>query len=181
MSCNWLAVFTLLVLLCPSIGCNSSQSGSVGYSLTWTSGNVDAVPGIDKGSIHIETLKSAAPPLTFAVWTDVDSGSSKGSSGTGFYELTQQSSDGIRLEIRCDTTDGEAATMTIDGSNHDLSDGALFLISTANGKLRVLQIDYDMDEFPTEHGALKTLAKTNQEIREFFGGNNNKDEAAGEP
>lgn len=174
MSCNWLAVFTLLVLLCPNIGCNSSQSGSVGYALTWTSSNVDAVPGIDKGSIHIE--KSAAPPLTFAVWTDVDSGSSKGSSGKGFYELTQQSSDGSRLEIRCDTTEGEAATMTIDGSKHDLSNGALFLVSTANGKVRVLQLDYDMDEFPTEYDALKSLAKTNKEIREFFGGNKNKDE-----
>jgi hypothetical protein len=157
-----------LVLLLPSVGCNSAQSGSAGSALTWTSSNVDAVPGIDKGSVHI--TRSSALPLTFVIWTDVDGGSSKGSSGDGFHELAIQSSEGSRLKIHCDMADAEAATMTIDGREHNLADGALFLISTVDSKVRVLQLDYDLENFPTTQSALKEYAETNEEIREFFGG-----------
>jgi len=125
------------------------------------------VPGIDKGSVEIVTLKSKAQPLTFAVWTDL-TGSSRSRSGTGFYELTQQGHDGVSFEIRCETSDRQTGTMTIDAAQYDLSNGVLFLISALDGKLRVLQLDHDMDEFPTNSSALVTLAKSNQEIREFF-------------
>ena len=176
MSCNRPEVFTVLVVLCSCIGCSRSQSGSATYDLSWTSSSADAVPGIDKGSVHIMTLKSAARPLTFAVWTDMDVGSSVGSEGKGFYELTQQGSDGSRLEIRYESPDGEAGTMTIEGVDHDLSDGALFLISAAGEELRVLQLEYDMDEFPTDSSALKTLAEDDQAILEFFtSGNQSED------
>ena len=163
MSCKHLV--TVLVF-CVCIGCGSS-AGTSSQGISWFSDRADAVPGIDVGSVEIVTLTSGARPLTFAVWTDLN-GHSSSRSGTGFYELIQQGSGGISFELRCETFDDQPATMTIDPAQYDLSNGALFLVSALDGKLRVLQLDQDMNEFPTNSSALVTLAKSHPEIRGFF-------------
>ena len=164
------AVFLLLICLA---GCGQEPTvyGTGGSAGSWSSSAADRIPGIDEASVTFITLKAGPPKgLPFVVWSDLangNGGSGNGSAGGASYEGRHSASDGRRIEFRATTTGGNSGSITIAGVNYDLAKGSLFLVSARDDPPRVAQINFDLSGFP-EGDALKALAKSNPQIREFF-------------
>ncbi|MBC8867966.1 MAG: hypothetical protein H8E44_01040, partial [Planctomycetes bacterium] len=77
-------------------------------------------------------------------------------------------SDGRRVEYRCETDNGTVAKFTIDGTAYDSTKGSLFLISTQSERTQVKQLVADVLNFPREAEAIRDYAFDNPEIATFF-------------
>jgi len=88
--------------------------------------------------------------LAIMIWHDfvLDSASSHGPSSTTdpVYraEGYAESKDGHRLDWKAHTTDGKTAQFWIDDVPYDLTDGTLFIVTIANGKLEIAQLQRDL-------------------------------------
>ena len=107
------------------------------------------------------------------IWDDIKgSHEYDGSSSTSDSMFKQrgyaESLDGRRYDYQLQTTDEKTTVFTIDGTEYDLSQGALFLITTKGGTTRIQQLNHDLsDVVPTNEGC-ETFAKQNLDVAEFI-------------
>jgi len=166
------------LLLAASLACagcgkmikaNSFGVGSQG--MTWSDSINDPVPGIDRGSVQVVWLTHGPKPgVALAFWSDLPGERSRGSSDSRQAVFDSQlAGDGnIKVEYHCETTDGQEARITIDGSSFNSRLGALFLISTAEGKTRIRQVKFDAGAIPTDMQKFREFAKSRPDLADFF-------------
>lgn len=113
--------------------------------------------------------------LAAMVWCDREAGggtsgtgSSSPSSATNSYEGRLNIQKGEAVVIACKTTNGVIEHFSINGKEYDLSQGALFLVTTHEGRQDVTQLPQDLKDHPAESAGLKKLAESNKDIREFL-------------
>jgi Flp pilus assembly protein TadD len=79
------------------------------------------------------------------------------------------SGDFCGAACECVTSDGKSGIMRLAGQSYSLADGAFFLISNRDEKLRVLQLRRDLAPIRYEERHFRELAESDEEIRTFFG------------
>ena len=65
-------------------------------------------------------------------------------------------------------TDGVTGSLNIGEIEYQLTDGAVFLISTTQEPPVIERIKLDLSKFPKTQEEITEYAKTNQEIEKFF-------------
>ncbi|HEV3255777.1 MAG TPA: hypothetical protein VG013_02740 [Gemmataceae bacterium] len=113
--------------------------------------------------------------LALAVWCDFN-GSSGGGSGGGVrglgtaaeYQAHVQAADGRRVGWKWLTPDNSGGTLTLDGTDYDLTAGRLFLVSTKGGKAQVRQFRRDLSK--VQPAGLERLAKSDADVAKFVTG-----------
>jgi hypothetical protein len=132
-----------------------------------------AAPPASAGAAVIGKTKAAygiwGDRLAVVIWFDT-SFSSAGLSVEGDAVLYQGMSappEGPRTEWRCRTSDGRTGTIRIGGGHYDLARGALFLVATRGGEIRVSQIDRDLSGLQAGREGLEVLARDVPEITRF--------------
>ena len=107
------------------------------------------------------------------VWSDFQGANSVGgsvSSAHAEYHGRVEHRDGRRIDWKCETSDGTTGTVIINGANYDLTKGRLFLVSTKEGPVRVVQLDRDLSSPASGHSDLERLAKTDEVVTAFVAG-----------
>jgi hypothetical protein len=111
--------------------------------------------------------------LAILIWHDLvlDSASSHNPRSTtdpvSRVEGYAESKDGHRLEWKAHTTDGKTAQFWIDEVPYDLSDGTLFIVTIANGKLEIAQLQRDLSDVqPGREGCL-AFAQSDPDLAGF--------------
>ncbi|MBC8875270.1 MAG: hypothetical protein H8E44_38090 [Planctomycetes bacterium] len=138
---------------------------------SWTIVAEDPIPGIHDGTASVITLRFGPPTgVTVVVWSDVSRSSTNGGTRDdhAFDEGTLLTTDGRRVEYRCETDNGTVAKVIIDGTAYDSTKGSLFLISTQSEKTQVKQLVADVRNIPREAEAIRDYALGNPEIAAFF-------------
>ena len=144
----------------------SPDVGGPSGIITWSSsaGKGNPLPGIDQGSVyHLGTA--------FVLWSDAPGGGG-GSSSSSVQGVKCQGSllarDRRRVEFRCETRDAKTGQVTIDGVTYDLTDGNLFLVSTASDRPQVKQLKRGLTELKFERESLEAFGKNDPDIAGFF-------------
>ena len=144
----------------------SPDLGGPSGIITWSSsaGEGNPLPGIDQGSVyHLGTA--------IVLWSDA-SGGGGGSSTSSVQGVECQGSlfarDRRRVEFRCETKDAKTGQVTIDGVTYDLTDGNLFLVSTAGDQSQVKQLKRSLTELKFEREGLEAFGKNDPDIAGFF-------------
>ena len=132
-------------------------------------------------TVHIDdtmaTCYSADDYVCLVVWHDmirhIGSGDGHGSAGVtesaprttirGDYEL----SSGRGFDYICATTDGMSGSMTVDGTDYDLSAGRVFLIQGGQDAVVVTQVAADMTRTGSDQDFLAVLAASDPAIKAF--------------
>jgi len=98
------------------------------------------------------------------VWAETIS-SSSGSSGDGRVQGSLRRSDGksIVLDYRAD-----AGTLNIDGAPHDLANGAVFLLYSAQSPPRVVQLRHGPLQTSDPVKAVNDLGRDDPDVRQFL-------------
>jgi hypothetical protein len=116
--------------------------------------------------------------LAIIIWYDFrgDSGSSSTSSGgdlgspsTYTIHGYAESEDGDRFEWEVETSDGKSARFRIDGRPYDLSQGTLFIVSTADGLADVTQLERGLSGVEPNHTSVAAFARGNAELAPLVG------------
>ena len=156
------------------------ESGCGSGSLSWTRNGSGEVPGINWAFLKTHCRNNR----TVVIWTDLERGFFSSRTGNPFakkcgrpYSSIPREEDwGIAGEIEndpCITYDFSVFDSG-DGKGYinefafDLSDGDIFLISTAGGIVTVRQIDYNLTAISAQD--IQLLASSYPEIRSFFEG-----------
>lgn len=167
---------TCSLLLIVAAGCYRTvppaQPASAGGSMashSWspTVNDTEPVAGIDQA--HLWSWWVGKKPALL-IWTDL-----KGA--TGRSDTTPDGGFVGRLNDIQIKLHGKTKTVTIDGTDYDIANGSLFLISTREEKPVVKQLNRNVAEFDIlkadetgiDNTKLKALAKTDAGIAEFFG------------
>jgi hypothetical protein len=144
----------------------SPDLGGPSGIITWSSspGKGHPLPGIDQGSVYY--LGTA-----IVLWSDA-AGGGGGSSDSDVQGVKCQGSllarDRRRVEFHCETKDAKTGQVTIDGATYDLTDGNLFLISTAGDRSQVKQLKRSLTELKFDRESLEALGKNDPDIAGFF-------------
>lgn len=100
------------------------------------------------------------------IWCDLRGNSGGGASSSG-ADGSVVAAGGRRMDWRCDSADGVAGSVQIDGVPYDLARGNVFLVRTAGERPRVDQLRRDLSkDRPTPDGLL-ALAKEDAVVRAF--------------
>jgi hypothetical protein len=154
-----------------TIGCGAPQPGWGAQSVGWGASNAGTseVPGITTASVSFCRYgeKCAA-----AFWLDGHGGSlgahRENDRNAVHFEGQGVGRDGRTIALECMTADGTTGNARIDGQSFDLSKGALFLISTADGATAVKQLRRDLSALKPDTNALQSTAANDAEVRSFF-------------
>jgi hypothetical protein len=114
--------------------------------------------------------------LFVVVWSDLfydgnaGFGTEAGSSTNGRIEWhsTVKAGDGRAVQLKVGTTDGKAFTVTVNGKEYGLDDGALFLVQTRGASAKVTQVKQDLSALPPTSETWQRLAKESPEVNEFL-------------
>jgi hypothetical protein len=116
--------------------------------------------------------------LLVVVWSDLSSrgarsetGSSTnfaGSSGQTESHSSVKAGDGRTVQFKCATTDGKTWTVTVNGKEYRLEDGALFLVRTRGGSAKVSQVKQDLSGLQPTKETWQRLAKESPEVKDFM-------------
>jgi hypothetical protein len=60
--------------------------------------------------------------------------------------------------------------VTLGGTTYDLAKGGVFLVSTQDGKLSVVQLQHDVSQIKPTVESFESLAKANPDIAAFVAG-----------
>jgi len=148
----------LLVLL---LGCSSKPISPVSQR-TGSTGTL----AIGVTSVWYGTMGNA---VAVVVWSDApgaaggSTGTSSGATGGSGY-IT---SHGQRLEINWQSPDAGTGNVTLGDTPYDLAKGAVFLVSTQDGKLRVVQLQHDLSQIKPTVESFESLAKADPDIAAF--------------
>ena len=157
-----------------------AERGCGSGALSWTRNGSGEVPGINWAFLKTHCRNNR----TVVIWTDLERGFFSSRTGNPFakkcgrpYSSIPREEDwGIAGEIEndpCITYDFSVFDSG-DGKGYinefafDLSDGDIFLISTAGGIVTVRQIDYNLTAISAQD--IQLLASSYPEIRSFFEG-----------
>ena len=112
--------------------------------------------------------------VVYVLWTDIDlGGESGGDCGDDFdglhYHGYAKGKDGRSIEWECRSTDGQTGIMKINGTNYDLTNGRLILVTTKDGqtKVRQLQRAWTTTKGEGAHEFCERLAKDDPAVAEF--------------
>jgi hypothetical protein len=140
-------------------GTSPAQTGPAEVSLnSCTLGKTTAAYGAWRGRLAI------------VVWTDT-AGSAAGGSRTsskGAAYHGRLAGGGRAVAWQCDTADGKAGPVSIDGAAYDLANGPLFLVTTRGGKTEVRQLQRDWSAVPATAEAIDGLAKEDPDVAAFL-------------
>jgi len=156
----------MLLLVACAGGCETQRPTSLGFTnigrVEWRSTSTEnRVGGIDEASLTYMQYGEDR----IIIWIDIQENCETGGSDkhqSGFEE----SLDGRRIEWDCRIADGNV-TITIDGKKYYPSKGTVFFVSTADG-VRIRQSKRNATKMKCTREALTELAKTDQEIIQFF-------------
>lgn len=166
------ALVLLALIVFTGCGRANRSHGVASGSSSWTIASEDPLPGVDHGSINVTTLKCGSPQgVTVVIWSDLPNGgrqSANATSDLAWEEGHHVGAGGRRIGFRSETRDGLTASVAIDGSPFDTSNGRLFLVSTQGETPQVLQLKADVAEMPRDGEGLKEFAARHAEIEEFF-------------
>jgi hypothetical protein len=174
MSISRSAAFTSSVVTLAAIaGCSDSlHYGVSSGGSSWNTASESTIPGLDFGTARITTLICGAEAgVTVVVWSDLDESSRQSSDSTeerAFEQVALTGKAGSKVEYTVETTDGETATIKLQGAEFSSTAGNLFLVSTHGGKPRIAQINVNIHEFPNEPAEIKAFAADHEEIEKFF-------------
>jgi hypothetical protein len=157
----------ILVAGCVRPAANSSPDlGGPNGTITWAppDGKDNPLPGIDQGNIyHLGTA--------FVVWCDT-AGGGGGSSSSNAQGVKCQGTPfgraGRRVEFACETKDGKAGRVAINGATFELADGNLFVVATDREQPRVKQLKRDLSGLKFERASLEAFGRNDAEILGFF-------------
>ncbi len=114
--------------------------------------------------------------LQILVWDDMPHGA-HGSNSWGstsdpvFHQSgSAQSADGRGYEYSLETSDGQQADFTIDGSAYDLAQGKVFLIRTAGGAVKVEQLELDLSSLSPTKPGIEAFGRRTPEIANMIAG-----------
>jgi hypothetical protein len=95
---------------------------------------------------------------------------SGGGGGSGKYRAQLHAKDGREIVWSCSTQDGKSGKVVIDGQEFDLTQGALFLVSTKDKPTRVEQVLIDDGQLQAGSDTQKfpELAKADPRIATFL-------------
>jgi hypothetical protein len=111
--------------------------------------------------------------LAIMIWHDfvLDSAGSHGPSSTTdpVYraEGYAESKDGHRLDWKAHTTDGKTAQFWIDDVPYDLTDGTLFIVTIANGKPEIAQLQRDLSDVQPGRESCLAFARGDPDLAGF--------------
>lgn len=156
-------------------GCGGNSAGVGVHSTSWDiheSGAV-AVKGIDDAQVVIGSLGSS-PSIT--LWSDCHGSSGAGSSNATGVQFTAklQTEDGRALNVEAMNLSGQEGIVVIDNQPFDLTKGRFFLISTANSKTQVKQLERTLPASllntlsENRHDSFRKFAKADPEIMAFY-------------
>src|SRR5207253_3177814 len=91
-----------------------------------------------------------------------------GSSGRTEWHSTVKAGDGPAVQLKAGTTDGKAWTVTVNGKEYGLDDGALFLVRTRGASAKVTQVKQDLSGLQPGSQTWQRLAKESPEVKEFL-------------
>lgn len=128
---------------------------------------------VEKGTVQ---YLSRSDGLFVVVWSDLfydgnaGFGTEAGSSTNGRIEWhsTVKAGDGRAVQLKVGTTDGKAFTVTVNGKEYGLDDGALFLVQTRGASAKVTQLKQDLSALPPTSETWQRLAKESPEVKEFL-------------
>jgi hypothetical protein len=111
--------------------------------------------------------------LRVMMWFDMaDEVSAEGSGSTSDpihkMEGYASATDGRRVDWRLETADGRTATFSIDGQAYDLSQGALFLITTRGGTTQVRQLNRDLSAVQATNESCEAFATADPDVSSFI-------------
>ena len=141
----------------------------------------DGQPGIMPGDTDETTVQyvSRRDGLLVVVWSDLsgkaagfgcEAGSSTefaGSSGRTECHSSVKAGDGRAVQLKCVTTDGKGWTVTVNGKEYALGDGALFLVQTRGGSAKIRQLKQDLSGLQPTKETWQRLAKASPEVKDF--------------
>jgi hypothetical protein len=131
------------------------------------------IMAVDKTTVQ---YLSRSDRLFVVVWSDLfydgnaGFGTEAGSSTNGRIEWhsTVKAGDGRAVQLKAGTTDGKAWTVTVNGKEYGLDDGALFLVQTRGASAKVTQVKQDLSALLPTSETWQRLAKESPEVKEFL-------------
>lgn len=111
--------------------------------------------------------------LGILIWHNFSPGT-EGCTGTGsttdpVYRLVchVRTDDGRQFEWEVQTRDGVTGAVWIDGHSIDLSQGAMFLLSSQIDGVRVKQLERDLSELEPNNEAIAAFARSDHDVASF--------------
>jgi hypothetical protein len=80
----------------------------------------------------------------------------------------RQASDGRAVKWKAVTTDGKTGTVTLNGTDYRLEEGAVFLVRTGDGPMQVAQVRQDLSGLKPGAETWELLSKQNAETKKFL-------------
>ncbi len=77
--------------------------------------------------------------------------------------------NGVKTEFTCKSSNGKQRSAVIDGHAYDLAKGSLFVVSEDGDNFRVKQLKRDLSNLVFNRENLQKFARSDKEIKEFFG------------
>lgn len=141
-----------------------------GYTASDLRGGIMAV---DKTTVQ---YLSRSAGLFVVAWSDLfydgnaGFGTEAGSSTNGRIEWhsTVKSGDGRAVHLKVGTTDGKAWTVTVNGKEYGLDDGAVFLVQTRGASAKVTQVKQDLSALQPTSETWQRLAKDSPKVKDFL-------------
>lgn len=140
-------------------------SGAIGWSAPL--GKSDPVPGVDDGAVY-------AVGTALVIWGDATRGAGGGQGSIGNQAATGDgyldTHDRGKVEFRFSITPARTGRVTVDGTDYDLANGNLFLVSTRGKPTRIKQLRRELSGMDLEPVYFQALGEKDPEIRAFFKG-----------
>ena len=161
-----LLLLLAMLLISTIVGCGKS-----------TAPGANIAGGVYKQSGYM--LMKWEEGLAIMIWHDaIAASNSHGSSSTesSVYTLKgyAESENGIRVEWDLETSDGKTAQFIIDNTNYDLSEGALFIISTKTGTTTIMQLNRDLSSVQPEYDSCVAFGENDPDVVYFIRGTSNE-------
>ncbi|NIM95599.1 MAG: hypothetical protein GTO18_18020 [Anaerolineales bacterium] len=111
--------------------------------------------------------------LAVMIWHDAAQSSSCDSSGstsspTHVVRCHAISKAGIRFDWHLETDDGKTAVFTINEAAYDLTNGALFIVTTASGVTEVSQLERDLSNVQPNNESVVEFSLSDHDVNEFI-------------
>jgi len=117
--------------------------------------------GYSVGKLHVDyTTFGMNQRIGLVIVTDGTGSSSEAESGLFIRSVAKGSlkwADGKQVDWRWDSPRDKGGDSQLDGTTYDLSNGAMFLVSSKAGQVRVKQLDVELSDFPTIRGSASEL------------------------
>jgi hypothetical protein len=143
--------------------------------IPWTENDNSGVAGIEFAGVAVMGFERPNVGQTVvAVWADFfpDSCGGGGSGGPGEFKAKwdmEGAKHSKRLEFQLTFHRDDPGTLTLDDREYNLQDGTLFLVSLAKKRPVVKQLKRNLSGGQLTAPALKQLATSDSEIKNFFG------------